>query len=510
MNKNLIREEFINSSQDEERLQLVLEQILKAKNNIEYNIYDLGMGLYNAKQLVEHGKWDKWLADNVDFSIRTAQRYIKCYKEMNELKYISDNTENLSDSKLIVLCDVKKEDREDFIQQTHVINGEEKNIGKMSVRELQNVIKEYKKAKKKTQQEKSDNIVVNQAEEALNKVSSIDVTVGNQISTINIGYFELEQVIKDTWTLNRELKIRTGFKEEFQDTLVARFKAEEITHQQFINIISKEKLRLPIFFDKELEDEYLENNDMYSNYEHYGTNSKTYYSIFDNALTWEAINEFNDSDDEGRIDYLKSNHIEDGFYQLAVGSDDWGDDTYICIYKDYILLGTYKYYDDAKDLIKILAKHDELNSTKLMQLYKQLEQQYQKYLERYNVRWKMKQEQQKKYEEELKTWDTLYQPYTMGKYSFEDIWDDIGGIKNFNLWSEMTRFVSEQRKAQQERYSKFDFNGMFNSKTTIKEEEKQNYKKLYRILAKECHPDKTKDDGTLMQLANKLKEDWGV
>lgn len=99
----------------------------------------------------------------------------------------------------------------------------------------------------------------------------------------------------------------------------------------------------------------------------------------------------------------------------------------------------------------------------------------------------------------------------MGKYKFEDIWDENGQVKNYKLWNEMTTFCNQQRSKQYDSsWKDYDFGKMFGNNTpAIKEEDKPLYKKMYKKLAMVCHPDK---GGTLedMQFVNKLKEDWGI
>lgn len=40
--------------------------------------------------------------------------------------------------------------------------------------------------------------------------------------------------------------------------------------------------------------------------------------------------------------------------------------------------------------------------------------------------------------------------------------------------------------------------------------EKLKLKKLYKTLAMTYHPDKSNDDGEMMKLINKLKDEWGI
>ncbi|AFV02978.1 Protein export cytoplasm protein SecA ATPase RNA helicase [Dehalobacter sp. UNSWDHB] len=42
---------------------------------------EIGRHLQEAKDLVKHGEWGKWLAESVSYSQKTAERLIKLYKE---------------------------------------------------------------------------------------------------------------------------------------------------------------------------------------------------------------------------------------------------------------------------------------------------------------------------------------------------------------------------------------------------------------------------------------------
>ena len=49
-----------------------------------------------------------------------------------------------------------------------------------------------------------------------------------------------------------------------------------------------------------------------------------------------------------------------------------------------------------------------------------------------------------------------------------------------------------------------------NKQSNYNVEDKEKYKKIYKTLAKTYHPDIIKDDGEMMKIVNKLKEEWGI
>jgi len=54
---------------------------------------EIGRRLFEAKSMIPHGSWGKWLEENVDYSERTAQNLMRVYEEYgrNAKKRIEDN-----------------------------------------------------------------------------------------------------------------------------------------------------------------------------------------------------------------------------------------------------------------------------------------------------------------------------------------------------------------------------------------------------------------------------------
>ena len=481
-------------------------EINKAKDNIEQSIIKIGQWLTTAKNLMKHGKWEDWLELNVGYTKMTASRYMKAYNLINTVpKEIEDKVEKLGGTKIIELSTLKTEQVKDIVVNNDVEN--------MSVRELKEIVKGFKKSNKESK-------------------SNIDVTFENDTKEI-IGTpkelmqleesVDTEKVLLDTIVLNTELRNRTDSDETITITLVARFEAKEITFKEINAVIIKEKYDLPIFFNQKLFEEYIGdkcNHDLYSDYQKYDCNmdkkdDRTYYSIFDRDLEWQEAIKCWDEEDEGAIDWNKNNNVDNNTYQLI---KTYLDTTkYLCVYKDYKLKGTF--IDGKLDDVQQLCKYDSnLNYDILEALYNKLELQMTSYEKRQEKRdetdriaRELRQQKQKRYEEAYNLWKTSYQPYSMGKYKFEDIWDEYGEINNYKLWRELCDFVDSQRKTQQDRWKDYDFGGMFGSGSiTVKEEDKSTYKQFYRKLAMEFHPDKLGGDTKAMQLVNELKKNWGI
>ena len=99
------------------------------------------------------GEWNdlkKWLKDEVEFSERTAQNFMRIAKEYRNPQLISDIGN--SASKAIMLLSMPVEEREEFVGEAHEINGEEKTVAEMTTKELQEVLKELDAERKEKEQ----------------------------------------------------------------------------------------------------------------------------------------------------------------------------------------------------------------------------------------------------------------------------------------------------------------------------------------------------------------------
>lgn len=132
-------------------LEIIETEINFYKTQAASSIIEIGKRLIEAKQQLQHGAWSDWLHDKVEFTERTAQRFMKVAEETSKTTALSD----LPITKVYALLDIPADDREQFIQKKHDVNGTKKTIDEMTTRELQKVIKERdaeKKAKEEAEQ----------------------------------------------------------------------------------------------------------------------------------------------------------------------------------------------------------------------------------------------------------------------------------------------------------------------------------------------------------------------
>lgn len=127
---------------------LIAAEINKIKEDTKriliYNSIEIGRKLTEAKEMLPHGEWGKWLKTEVDYSKTTANNLMKIFQEYGseQINLLGDNLKsqtfgNLNYSQATLLLGVPSEDREKFVQ--------ENNVEEMSARELKKAIEELKK-----------------------------------------------------------------------------------------------------------------------------------------------------------------------------------------------------------------------------------------------------------------------------------------------------------------------------------------------------------------------------
>lgn len=108
-------------------------------------LIEIGRRLIRAKELLSHGDWLPWLENEVEFSERTAQRFMKVAENYSNPTPVSD----LGMSKALSLLMLPEAEREEFIAQPHEVNGVQKTVAEMSKRELEQLIRERDEAQRK-------------------------------------------------------------------------------------------------------------------------------------------------------------------------------------------------------------------------------------------------------------------------------------------------------------------------------------------------------------------------
>lgn len=133
-------------------ISIITEEILFYKRQAGGAIIEIGNRLVEAKEMLPHGDWLPWLRDTVKFSERSAQRFMKLAKEYGKSAKLAD----LGASKALALLTLPEEERDAFMEVPHEVNGEAKQVSDMSVRELEQAIRERDEARKAMEQAQAE------------------------------------------------------------------------------------------------------------------------------------------------------------------------------------------------------------------------------------------------------------------------------------------------------------------------------------------------------------------
>lgn len=126
-----------------ERLQVLAAEIRFLTRMTVENAIAIGQRLNEAKEMVAHGEWGEWLKRNVHYSPDNAGRFMSIANE-----YANSATSRnlgLGVSALCELMALPKPEREEFMDGVHLVNGQEKRVDEMTVRELRAAIARRKR-----------------------------------------------------------------------------------------------------------------------------------------------------------------------------------------------------------------------------------------------------------------------------------------------------------------------------------------------------------------------------
>ena len=126
-------------------IETITSEILDYKRVGGEAILAIGQRLAEAKAILPHGEWLPWLTEQVDFSERSAQNFMRLAREWSNPQALAD----LGASKALSLLALPADERDQFIEVPHEVNGEQKTVSEMTSRELEQAIKAQKAAEEK-------------------------------------------------------------------------------------------------------------------------------------------------------------------------------------------------------------------------------------------------------------------------------------------------------------------------------------------------------------------------
>ncbi|AET67564.1 Protein of unknown function (DUF3102) [Desulfosporosinus orientis DSM 765] len=138
------------------------------------NAVEIGRRLTEAKELVPHGEWLKWLTESVSYSRSTASRLMKIFREYGSIVSSTDGEESPNGASMqhlnytqgLILFGIPLEDRDQFIEDNDVEN--------MSQRELRQTINERGRAPQEEELQEWENQATGKQEKAEAAVEAAD------------------------------------------------------------------------------------------------------------------------------------------------------------------------------------------------------------------------------------------------------------------------------------------------------------------------------------------------
>lgn len=140
---------------EDRTIETITGEILEAKRAGGEAILTIGRCLIEAKDMLSHGEWRSWLEEQVEFSERSAQRFMRLAREWSNPTTLSD----LGASKALALLALPPEEREQFMEDHKVID--------MSARQLEQAIKERDEARAAAEQAAADQRTAEQARDKM-------------------------------------------------------------------------------------------------------------------------------------------------------------------------------------------------------------------------------------------------------------------------------------------------------------------------------------------------------
>lgn len=148
----MFSEDDMSEAFEERDIDVITEEINFYKQQAGMAILEIGKRLVEAKAQLSHGEWLPWLEKKVEFSERSAQQYIRLWKEYGKSATVAD----LGVRKALVLLALPDTERDSFAGEKHEVNGEEKTAAEMTVKELEKAVAERNAARQEAEQAKAD------------------------------------------------------------------------------------------------------------------------------------------------------------------------------------------------------------------------------------------------------------------------------------------------------------------------------------------------------------------
>lgn len=189
----------------------------QAANTAMLYYIELGRRLTEAKALVPHGEWGKWLEERVEFEKSTANNLMKIYEEYGS----SPNLQAIGNwgyTKTVRLMTLPSEYREEFVRNN--------DIESMSTRELDKAIKERDEALKKAEKAEILQKQLDENEAKLREIENKAATLVEESANLQKQLDKAKAVNKNQAEEIDDLKSNPVVPDEIVNSIKDKLKAE--------------------------------------------------------------------------------------------------------------------------------------------------------------------------------------------------------------------------------------------------------------------------------------------
>lgn len=120
-------------------IETVTEEIVEIKQRVSEDFMELGQRLCEAKELLPHGEWLPWLEEKVQFSERTAQKFMALAREYATNPQLAAD---LGSEKAFALLALPEAERAQFVAEPQTVNGKTKPAADLSRREFARAVRQ--------------------------------------------------------------------------------------------------------------------------------------------------------------------------------------------------------------------------------------------------------------------------------------------------------------------------------------------------------------------------------
>lgn len=198
---------------------------------------EIGRRLVEAKEILPHGEWGKWLKEKVQFSQGTANNHMRLFEEYGDKQITifgavlnSQAFGNLSYTKALKLLALPENEREEFIEENDVEN--------MSTRELDKIIKERDEALKRADDAEKLQQAVDEAQSTIEqyKQESAEIVkktdyLKNEIASLTQQLEKAKDAEKKTKAKLKELKDKPNIPQDVLEKIKSEAEASVSAEQ---------------------------------------------------------------------------------------------------------------------------------------------------------------------------------------------------------------------------------------------------------------------------------------